>query len=183
MSQVATPEFLPLLTVFLEVWELSLPDTLNSIKPFSCDIFIPACNRNNLFHCFTLLWDAVAAMCTPFWFWGLSQNRSRHPSLFPGFLFTRFCLFVLEILLEQLHVAFVTRRDAQHDVTLKALDLGLWVFCLALVSDLLRDLRHSMSPLCGSFFSWCSSACLFPLDATFFWAGTCFPDIHTHTLM
>jgi len=42
-------------------------------------------------------------------------------------------LSVLEILLEQLHVSLVTRREAQHDVMGKAFDLGLWVFCLALV--------------------------------------------------
>lgn len=42
-------------------------------------------------------------------------------------------LSVLEILLSQLHVSFITRRQAQYDEMGKAFDLGVGVFCLALV--------------------------------------------------
>lgn len=182
MSQAATPQFLSLslLTVFFEVPELFPRDTLNSIKTFSCDILIPACNQSYYVWLFTIIWDTVAAVCSPFWFWGILQNRSWHPSLFPGFLFIR--LSVLEIHLEQLYVSFVTRREAQHDVMGKAVDLGLSFFCLVLVLTCCVTLGTACHP-CVSFFSWHSSACLFPLDVICFWAVTSFPCMHTHTLI
>lgn len=42
-------------------------------------------------------------------------------------------LTVLETLLSQLHVSFVTRRQAEYDEMAKAFDLELRVFCLVLV--------------------------------------------------
>lgn len=145
-------------------------------------IFLSQCGIEFIYvWLFTITWDAVA-VCAPFWFWAILRNRALHRSLFPEFLFIRFWVSVLEIPFQQLHVSFVPGRAAQHDVMGKALDLWLG-FLLGAGFDLFHDLRHSTPPLCISFFSWHLSACLFPIDATFFQAGTSFPNIRTLPLM
>lgn len=68
--------------------------------------------------------------------------RTDHSTLLFSLDFFYHILSVLEILLEQLHASFVTRREAQHDVTDKAQG-----FLLGTGSDFLRDFGHSMSPL------------------------------------
>lgn len=84
---------------------------------------------------------------------------------------------VFEIRLEQLHISFVT-----DDITGEVLHLGLRVFYLVLVLTCCMTLGTA----CHRCMSLWSLNAHLPisslLDATFFWAGTSFPDTHTHTL-
>lgn len=118
--------------VVFEVWELFPQDTLNSIHPFSSDIFILACNRNKL--CLIGYYYKRCSCCCMCSFLILGDITEQITISF-SILWISFyqILSALEILLAQLHVSFATGREAQYDIMGKAFDLGLRVFCLALV--------------------------------------------------
>lgn len=160
MGQTVTPEFLSLLTSFLKYGIYSL-GTLNSIKLFSCDILIPACNNLYLI----VYYQMQLLLCAPFSDLGVYCRTDCGILFFSlHFLLDSVCLTQKE-LLEQLQVSFVTRSKAQHDVMGKALDLGLRVFCLMLVLTCCMTLGTACHP-CVSLSLLVTLDLSFPLDAT-----------------
>lgn len=152
------------LAVVFEAWELFPQDTLNSLQSFSLNIFILACNQNYL--CLIVCYYMRCSCCWMCFFLILGDIIEQITASFsiPWISFYQI-LSVLEILLSQLHVSFVTMRQAQNDEMSEAFDLGLGVFCLLLVLPCCVILDMECHP-CAS---WHSSACQ---DATLFWAGT-----------
>lgn len=111
------------------------------MHPISFDIFILARNQNYLH---LIVYYYIRCSCCSvcfFLFLGDITEQITASCSIPWISFYQI-LFVLEILLSQLHVSFVTRRQAQYEEMSKAFDLGLGVFCL------LHDFGHGVSPLC-----------------------------------
>lgn len=117
---------------------------------------------------------SCCCMCF-FLIWGDITEQITASFSIPWFSFYQI-LSVLEILLSQLQVSSVIRRQAQYDGMSKAFDLGLGVFCLVLVLPCCVILDMECHP-CAS---WHSSACQ---DATLLWAETLLQVYkhHSHT--